>query len=171
MAGYQHRQQHGQPARVARGQQQLPLEQQRHDDGDGPERAHARVVHDGQHVLAPVAAAEGIHAIGQAILMERTGQQQRGDHAQRHGHGGAPQGQRAPGDQRAGHAHQQPHQRKVARRRVEEVRLETDPAGQPLRQRHAREVAEGGQEEAQFVGHGRVFRGPIRPRRGSRRHR
>lgn len=62
----------------------LPLQRERDDERDRPECADARIVHDAQHVVARVAAAEGIGAIGKSVFVKCAGEQKRRGHRKQH---------------------------------------------------------------------------------------
>ena len=116
-----------------------PRAQQLHQDGgfqaqqqDQTQRtigAQARILHDQQGLVTTHRATQAITGVCPTIFMKATGQPHTGRHAQAHRHRRRPpkrgQGQH---DHRP-HAHQRPHQRKVAHAGRHPGRLPPHPGG------------------------------------------
>jgi hypothetical protein len=127
--------------------QRRALRPQHAHDADRSVGPDARVLHDLEHALAGQAAAEAVAGVGEAVLVEgagdvdRCGGRQHGRHRGRQDQ----RGQRVNGGRNGGdHAADQ---REVARRGVQPLRLEADPA----RNRQPREELQGDEEEAQLL--------------------
>src|SRR5690606_8025484 len=101
--------------------QQQELARQGADQRGGTVSAQTRVLHDGEDALAIPAATHAVHAVGHAVFVEATGQQQAEHHAQQNRYRLGPEQGSAPVDQRAERADQSADQREIDRRLVQFV--------------------------------------------------